>query len=109
MSRSPRLRATPSSPRRPTCSSTPSTGARLPLARSTRACKHCGSTSPPSRASRRGRGERSDVDMNRAEMKGGMAHVEPDPEHEPTVHELFDLSGKVALITGGTGHLGPAM
>lgn len=28
---------------------------------------------------------------------------------EPTVHELFDLSGKVALITGGTGHLGSAM
>lgn len=29
--------------------------------------------------------------------------------HEPTVQELFDLSGKVALITGGTGHLGSAM
>ena len=28
---------------------------------------------------------------------------------EPTVHELFDLTGKVALITGGTGHLGSAM
>lgn len=28
---------------------------------------------------------------------------------EPTVQELFDLSGKVALITGGTGHLGSAM
>ncbi len=28
---------------------------------------------------------------------------------EPTVHELFDLSGKVVLITGGTGHLGSAM
>lgn len=28
---------------------------------------------------------------------------------EPTVRELFDLSGKVALITGGTGHLGSAM
>src|SRR5258707_635558 len=38
-----------------------------------------------------------------------MAHVEYDPEHEPTVQELFDLSGKVALVTGGTGHLGPAM
>ena len=30
-------------------------------------------------------------------------------EHEPTVHELMDLSGKLALITGGTGHLGSAM
>ena len=29
--------------------------------------------------------------------------------HEPTVHELMDLSGRVALITGGTGHLGTAM
>jgi gluconate 5-dehydrogenase len=28
---------------------------------------------------------------------------------EPTIHDLFDLSGKVALITGGTGHLGSAM
>lgn len=28
---------------------------------------------------------------------------------EPTIHELFDLTGKVALITGGTGHLGTAM
>jgi len=25
---------------------------------------------------------------------------------EPTIQQLFDLSGKVALITGGTGHLG---
>jgi gluconate 5-dehydrogenase len=31
------------------------------------------------------------------------------PQREPTVHELFDLTGKVALITGGTGHLGSAM
>jgi gluconate 5-dehydrogenase len=31
------------------------------------------------------------------------------PEHEPTVQELFDLTGKVALITGGMGHLGSAM
>jgi gluconate 5-dehydrogenase len=29
--------------------------------------------------------------------------------HEPTIHELFDLSGRVALITGGCGHLGSAM
>lgn len=28
---------------------------------------------------------------------------------EPTIGELFNLSGKVALITGGTGHLGSAM
>lgn len=28
---------------------------------------------------------------------------------EPTVAQLFDLSGRVALITGGTGHLGSAM
>lgn len=28
---------------------------------------------------------------------------------EPTVHELFDLTGKVVLITGGTGHLGSSM
>jgi NAD(P)-dependent dehydrogenase (short-subunit alcohol dehydrogenase family) len=28
---------------------------------------------------------------------------------EPTVRELFDLTGKVALLTGGTGHLGSAM
>lgn len=28
---------------------------------------------------------------------------------EPTVADLFDLSGRVALITGGCGHLGSAM
>jgi len=28
---------------------------------------------------------------------------------EPTVSELFDLAGKVVLITGGTGYLGSAM
>ena len=31
------------------------------------------------------------------------------PSEEPTVTRLFDLSGKVALITGATGHLGSAM
>jgi gluconate 5-dehydrogenase len=28
---------------------------------------------------------------------------------EPTVQQLFDLTGKVALVTGGTGHLGSAL
>jgi len=31
------------------------------------------------------------------------------PENEPTVQQLFDLTGKVALITGGTGYLGRSM
>jgi gluconate 5-dehydrogenase len=31
------------------------------------------------------------------------------PMNEPTVAELFDLTGRVALITGGCGHLGSAM
>ena len=31
------------------------------------------------------------------------------PTSEPTISQLFDLSGKVALLTGGTGHLGSAM
>lgn len=26
--------------------------------------------------------------------------------HEPTIHELLDLTGRVALVTGGTGYLG---
>src|SRR5437867_3935083 len=29
--------------------------------------------------------------------------------NEPTIQQLFDLSGKVVLITGGTGFLGSAM
>jgi len=29
-------------------------------------------------------------------------------QSQPTVHELFDLSGKIALISGGGGHLGTA-
>lgn len=29
--------------------------------------------------------------------------------HELTIQQLFDLSGKTVLITGGTGHLGAAM
>lgn len=29
--------------------------------------------------------------------------------NEPTIRQLFDLTGKVALLTGGTGHLGRAM
>ncbi len=28
---------------------------------------------------------------------------------EPTIQQLFDLTGKVALLTGGTGWLGPSM
>lgn len=28
---------------------------------------------------------------------------------DPTIHQLFDLSGKTALLTGGCGHLGSAM
>ena len=28
---------------------------------------------------------------------------------EPTIHQLFDLSGRVAMVTGGTGHLGSAL
>lgn len=28
---------------------------------------------------------------------------------DPTIHELFDLSGKTALVTGGTGYLGRAL
>src|SRR5262245_34900508 len=33
----------------------------------------------------------------------------PAEGHEPTIAELFDLTGKRALITGGTGYLGSAM
>lgn len=31
------------------------------------------------------------------------------PADEPTVAQLFDLSGKVAMVTGGTGYLGAAI
>lgn len=29
--------------------------------------------------------------------------------NEPTIHQLFDLTGRVALITGGSGHLGQSL
>jgi gluconate 5-dehydrogenase len=38
-----------------------------------------------------------------------MAEPPSSPDPEPTIQELFDLSGKVALITGGAGYLGSAM
>jgi len=37
------------------------------------------------------------------------AETQPQSNPEPTIQALFDLTGKVALITGGTGHLGSAM
>jgi gluconate 5-dehydrogenase len=32
-----------------------------------------------------------------------------NPDHEPTIQELFDLSSKTAIITGASGYLGGAM
>lgn len=33
----------------------------------------------------------------------------PAADSEPTVQQLFDLAGRVAMVTGGAGHLGGAM
>src|SRR5262249_54346159 len=33
----------------------------------------------------------------------------PQGSKEPSIHQLFDLAGKVAFISGATGHLGSAM
>ena len=35
--------------------------------------------------------------------------VESDIASEPTIQQLFDLAGRIALVTGGCGHLGSAM
>src|SRR5579871_1293251 len=37
------------------------------------------------------------------------APSETAPANEPTIPQLFDLSGKRALITGSSGYLGSAM
>ena len=36
------------------------------------------------------------------------ARAAPQPQ-EKTVQQLFDLSGRTAIVTGGCGHLGSAM
>jgi gluconate 5-dehydrogenase len=35
--------------------------------------------------------------------------MNPPQDHEPTIHELFDLTGRTVLLTGGAGFLGSAM
>lgn len=42
-------------------------------------------------------------------MKSSANEVQVDTMSEPTISQLFDLSGRVALITGGSGHLGRSL
>src|SRR5437868_4136015 len=67
---------------------------------SRRASRRCGSISRPWRVSSEEPGKQS-----RREGRD----MSPQGNREPTIHELFDLTGKVVLLTGGAGFLGSAM